>query len=273
MQDRNPFPGMNPWLETHWGDVHHTLMSELQSQINTFLPPRMYARFRITAYEVDPVWDYNYYRPSAYFSELAAKRHEAKHPPGVNADCTARPLRLNLEIEPVKVAHIVVHDHDADDRPVTVLEVLSPVIKYNPLGRKKYLRRRRRYLRSELSLVEIDLLHGGPDLFDIPPGRVPRNAQTPCKCLIRRSTEAPAKRFELIPIALRNRVPKIAIPLRERDADAVINLQHAINMAYRLGRYGLQLDYTRPPDPPLSPEDAAWAAEVLAAAGREPKAS
>jgi hypothetical protein len=37
---RNPFPGMNPYLEdpTLWGGVHHLLMSALHQQLNQRLP-------------------------------------------------------------------------------------------------------------------------------------------------------------------------------------------------------------------------------------------
>jgi hypothetical protein len=37
---RNPFPGMNPYLEDPalWGGVHHLLMSALHQQLNQRLP-------------------------------------------------------------------------------------------------------------------------------------------------------------------------------------------------------------------------------------------
>ena len=34
------------------------------------------------------------------------------------------------------------------------------------------------------------------------------------------------------------------------------------------GRYGRTIDYRQPPDPPLSPEDAAWAEELPKATGK-----
>ena len=33
MPDRSPFPGMDPWLEASWGDVHHTIISSLRRQV------------------------------------------------------------------------------------------------------------------------------------------------------------------------------------------------------------------------------------------------
>ncbi len=36
---KNPFPGMNPYFERYWGDVHSTLIAYLRDQINERLPP------------------------------------------------------------------------------------------------------------------------------------------------------------------------------------------------------------------------------------------
>jgi hypothetical protein len=65
---------------------------------------------------------------------------------------------------------------------------------------------------------------------------------------------------------LRARLPRIAVPLRPGDAKVIINLQEPITDIYTLGRDDLQIDYSRPPVPPLTPADAAWAAERIAAA-------
>lgn len=55
-------------------------------------------------------------------------------------------------------------------------------------------------------------------------------------------------------------------PLRAEDADVVVELQPLIERCHHTGRYW-QLEYQRPPEPPLSPEDAAWAEECLRQAG------
>jgi hypothetical protein len=47
----------------------------------------------------------------------------------------------------------------------------------------------------------------------------------------------------------------------------VLDLQQVVDEAYETGRYD-RADYRRPLKPPLSPEDAAWAAELLRKAGR-----
>ena len=41
---KNPFPGMNPWLEEFWRDVHAHLLVYASDQLNTELPPDLRAR-------------------------------------------------------------------------------------------------------------------------------------------------------------------------------------------------------------------------------------
>ena len=68
--------------------------------------------------------------------------------------------------------------------------------------------------------------------------------------------------MEYYPLPLRERLPRLAIPLRATDPDVILDLQQPIDRAYAMGRYGMRLDYAAlPPGPPLPPEDAAWAAE------------
>ena len=62
---------------------------------------------------------------------------------------------------------------------------------------------------------------------------------------------------------LRAPLPKIRIPLRETDADAILDLQSLIDRVYRNGAYHIEIDYTKPPRPPLEGEEAQWAEKLL----------
>ena len=252
-------------MEGHWADVHHSMISDLRKQIHSQLPAGLYAVVQTTLYPVDPAWEHQYYAPDVMVLE-GGHRSARERSAAISAVGIAEPIELDLEIEPIRVGHIEVRDHKADDHVVTVIEVLSPANKDNPKGRKQYLRKRKDYLRSQLSLVELDLLRGGPDLFGIPAGRLPAEFDVACKCLIRRSTNAPAMRFEYIPLPLRQRLPKIRIPFRPGEEDGVVDLQQSIDVAFEEGSYAMTLDYSQTPEPPLSAEDAAWAAEIVAAA-------
>lgn len=66
---------------------------------------------------------------------------------------------------------------------------------------------------------------------------------------------------------LRQRLPSLPIPLRQTDRSISLNLQALLDQCYTNGRYD-SIDYSQESDPPLTPEDAAWASELLKAAGR-----
>lgn len=46
-----PFPGMDPWLESHWGDVHHSLVQYARDELQPLLPEDLRARVVL----LDPV--------------------------------------------------------------------------------------------------------------------------------------------------------------------------------------------------------------------------
>ena len=71
------------------------------------------------------------------------------------------------------------------------------------------------------------------------------------------------------PLRLRQPLRRFAIPLRPGDRDVALDLQAVVDQAYADGRYD-RTDYRLPLHPPLPPEDAKWAAEVLRNAGKIP---
>ncbi len=71
------------------------------------------------------------------------------------------------------------------------------------------------------------------------------------------------------PVSLREPIPAVKIPLRPGDADLMMDLQPLIRRVYRAGGHD-DIDYTRDPSPPLPPAEAAWADQLLRAAGRRP---
>jgi hypothetical protein len=151
-----------------------------------------------------------------------------------------------------------------DEPLVTAIEVFSPTNKTDPRGRRAYPNKREAYYDASVNVVEIDLLCAGEDLIDIDLEYIPLDMASPYKACVR---SAGATTFgsedELYPISLRERLPKIAIPLRPTDADIPLDLQALIDQAYELGRYAARLDYSKPLRPPLSPGDAAWAADCI----------
>jgi hypothetical protein len=58
------------------------------------------------------------------------------------------------------------------------------------------------------------------------------------------------------------RLPAIAIPLRQTDRDVPLDLQSLIDQCYESAEYD-DIDYHQEPDPPLSRDDAEWADALL----------
>jgi hypothetical protein len=123
-------------------------------------------------------------------------------------------------------------------------------------------------------VLEIDLIRAGRHLIDIPPDDIPIDLITPYKACVHRGVvedddeDGPARiTAEYYPLPLRSPLPTIALPLRTTDPDLPLELQRSIDEVYASGQYGTKIDYARPLDPPLSPADAAWAAERIAAVG------
>jgi len=77
---------------------------------------------------------------------------------------------------------------------------------------------------------------------------------------------AKAAESEVYPCALRLPLPAVAVPLRQGEPDAALNLQPLIDRCYAKGRYWL-LPYDEPP-PGLDPDDLAWIRTTWPGSGR-----
>jgi hypothetical protein len=137
--------------------------------------------------------------------------------------------------------------------------VLSPSNKERgSKGWKKYLRKRQALMLGEGSLVEIDLLRGGARLPLLQPWPA-----SPYTLLVCRDTKGPLCR--VWPAHFRRRLPAIPVPLQSPDLDVTLDLQPLLEAVYERSRYHRRIDYTKPLDPPLAEQDAAWLAEALRA--------
>jgi hypothetical protein len=108
--------------------------------------------------------------------------------------------------------------------------------------------------------MEIDLLHQGrriPLRGPFPP--------VPYFVFLTRSWDFPIT--ETWPIALDQPLPTVPIPLREGDDDVALNLGQALNRVYDDCSLRYVIDYTKPPEVRLSPDEAAWVDDRLRAAG------
>lgn len=248
----SPFPGMNPYLERDvvWHDFHQhfcVLCSEL-------LVPQVRPRYFVKLEE------------HLYIHELSAEegvflgradvsvtdRGEGVRPSAATAILEAPvygqiPPSVDIEHE----SYLEIRDRESLEL-VTVIELLSPANKES--DRKQYLAMREEYLSSNAHFVEIDLRRGGP--------RLPLKNLPACDYYALVSRAEDRSRVGIWPSRLRDRLPIIPIPLRAPDPDARIDLQAMIHRLYDAAGYEDYI-YTGTPQPPLSPEDAAWAKELL----------
>jgi hypothetical protein len=175
---------------------------------------------------------------------------------------TAQPLVL-VDPEPRPDRHVQIVE--AGGRVVTAVEVLSATNKLESDRRLAYRRKQRAYLAGGVNLVEIDLIRDGEYIVLASKELIPLSRRAPYMVSVWRADQ-PQVKFAY-PCPLRQPLPRVAVPLRVGDADAVLDLQELIEVCYDRGRYHARLDYRAEPEPPLADPDAAWADELLHAAG------
>jgi hypothetical protein len=188
-----------------------------------------------------------------------------KQSAGVTAWSTGEPLIVLLD-EEVGQGYIEIRDASSGHRVVTVIEVLSPANKLPGEGQEKYLQKRRELRDARVSLVEIDLVRAGNRPLPVPVGNLPPAFRTTYQIWVRRGWEL--LKVEIYRASLRERLPRIRIPLRQTDSDAPLDLQALMEECYQNGHYEEDVDYQVDPYPPLDPKDARWAEALLRKLGR-----
>ncbi|MBI4602843.1 MAG: DUF4058 family protein [Planctomycetes bacterium] len=258
----SPFPGMDPYLEQHWGDIHHRLVTYASDQLQARLPRDLRARVEERVFLEQEGGESSERYPDVRVVELGSLRTAAEPPTtGVQV---AEPLVIQLQREPITQGYIQIIDLSTGGGVVTVIELLSPTNKLPGEGRKLYEKKREELWEARVSLVEIDLTRKGKRVLSVAAERIPRSHRTTYQVCVRRGWSLLT--WEVYRVALEEPLPAIRVPLRQKDPDVPLELQPLIEQCYRNGAYE-GLDYRREPDPPLDPEDAAWAAELLRAKG------
>ena len=262
----NPFPGMNPWLETQWGDTHTSLVTYARNQLQPQLPPDLAAVAQDNA-AIGVAPERQRREPDVAVWSTPDWSGEG----GDGGTATlARPARP--AVEPLVIAYsrtaskrwVEIREGEGGGRLVTVIEVLSPTNKRPGAGRRDYLRKREQLLDGGVSVIEVDLVRGGRSVCAVADADLPRGYRTPYRACAYRAWEAGQVEFYRAP--LRHRLPAISVPLRESDADVVLDLQPLVDAAYADGRWPPSRYADTPPGRPLSAADAAWADERLSEA-------
>ncbi len=249
-----PFPGMDPYLEHPilWEGFHTRLMVAIANQLQPRLDPRYVASIEERVFIEAP----QYRIPDVRIQQLP----DVGPAVATLADTDAAVVLDAGEVE-LRQKRVEILDAYNDMKLIGVIEVLSPTNKASGAGRQSYVEKQQEILDRPCHLVEIDLLREGDPVFPIPAWRL--QEIPPYDYLICVHRWPRRSRFELYPRQLRQRLPRMAIPLSAPDPDVMLDMQAAVEQVYQDGRYQWRLKYVEPCRPSLSTEDQTWADEIL----------
>lgn len=250
-----PFPGMDPWLErpAPWPDVHNRLVTAVADEITPLIAPRYYVALERRTYVLRPDELVLVERP-----DVSVVSDEATRPPARRPRAEAFVVEVTVPVLE-EVGEVLLEVHATPTRDViTVLELLSPANKLHACGRLEFERKREAIFGIRTSLVEIDLLRAG-----VPMPLAERVPPTDYRILVSPGYTRPKARFHAFD--LRDAIPSFRLPLLLGDEELEVPLGEILRRVYGRARFDLQIDYSRPPVPPLSDDDAPWAAERIAA--------
>lgn len=250
-----PFPGMDPYLEEPnlWSDVHLSLIIAMRGALNATLPKGYIAAADkyVWIHEPDADARTRLIKPDAF---IVRSREQTGVIAPAEVTSPTKVVLPAIRREGNKYLKIV----DAKSRRlITVVELLSPSNKEPGPDREDYLTKRMDYITAGVNLVEIDLHRAGHRL----PLAEPQPTGFDYYALVCRPAQMPSA--EIWPFTVRDPFPVIPIPLGPKEPDVPLDLRPCMELAYQQGRYSEEVDYTRPPVPPLSEADAAWARELL----------
>jgi hypothetical protein len=260
----SPFPGMDPYLERFWGDIHHRLITYACDQLQGGIPGDLRARVEERVFVESPIGEGRSMYPDIRVVERGRGKGQVQAT--ASGVAVAEPFRIRLPDEPITQGYIEIIDLATGRRVVTVVEVLSPANKVPGPGFTLYQRKQRECKEGGVNLVEIDLLRAGGWVLSAPEHLVPASHRTTYRvCVYRAGADWDGEMYRA---PLRERLPVIKIPLRPTDEDVPLDLQALIEQCYRNGGYDQDIDYQKEPEPPLAPDDARWADALLREQGR-----
>jgi hypothetical protein len=268
----SPFPGMDPYLEDPaiFPDLHDSFIANLRDALNATLPEPYYAGIASRTWvefshrPIGP--DVNVLRP-----EVPGHVPEVEGGGGVaTLTLQAEPITIHVPFveEEFHEPFVEIYAQPGGERVVATVELLSLSNKTpGEHGRSLYKKKQREVLCSQVHLIEIDLLRGGTHSTAIPVehalARAGRFDYQVCIHQFDRQED-----YILYPIHLPQRLPVLPVPLLPGDPPVKVDLQALLDRSYDTGNYKRRVRYReRQPVPPLRPEQAAWAEQLLRAKG------
>jgi hypothetical protein len=257
---KSPFPGMDPYLEGFWNDVHGKLVAYLADELNESLP----AGYRASIDKRLVISDVENPRPAARFPDVSVLQWPSAGDQGPVATqihsqhlLLSSPEHISYWNEPLTEYFLEILDTSHSEKLVTAIEVLSPENKKPGDGMTQFRRKQDELRSARVNRVEIDLLRAGRRLFEFPPQML--SDEKPYYITVHRGNQP--RMAEVYAIDLRDRLPMIEIPLRPGEAGVRLDLQPLLDRVYRSSRF--PIDYNLPCEPPLTGIEAEFAASLV----------
>lgn len=225
----SPFPGMDPFLEhpDEFGQFHDGFIVHLQEELQARLPSPYFAKtgqriwVEVSERLIGP--DVAVFRPE----------HRGSGPgqtavlPG-----TSRSVVIQVEHDEEKENFIEIYRREgSDNRLVCSIELLSPNNKTpGETAQGLYLKKQQDLLRSQVHLIEIDLLRGGRHSTAVPLNAL-REKAGPFDYHICCHRFDRFNEFQVYPILLTEPLPTLVLPLLGEDR-VEVSLQEVFTQTY-----------------------------------------
>jgi hypothetical protein len=263
----SPFPGMDPYLEHPeiFPDLHDSFITYLREALQASLPAPYFAVIgrrvwiEFSRRSIGP--DVEVRRGGAPSTHMAQSAGSV----AVADPVIARPVLVKVAHDELRESFVEIYTRGASGkRLVTSIELLSLANKTpGHQGRDLFKRKQAEILASQVHLVEIDLLRAGEHTTAVPLEAAvdecgPFDYHACVHCFDAFGT------FLVYPIHLEDRLPAVAIPLLPDDSPVTVELQSILSRCYDAGPYSREILYGEDAvAPPLRPEHAHWASQVL----------
>lgn len=254
---KSPFPGMDPFLESRWPEVHARLIVYAANHINRHLPNELQANIEesLAVYEHD---DAHWIRPDVHVTDDGSAANAAAETSAAVLSQPAVAPAIIVKESPHKSRHIEIVDRSG--RAVTAIEFVSPWNKVGTKNREQYAKKQLDYINAKVNLVEIDLVRQGKYVLAAPYEELTEDWLSAYMVCVYRYLNP--HQFEIYPAPLDRPLPNIPIPLRSQDRDVVLELQILVDQCYQDGRY-YRIDYSGETKGKFSPQSTDWITERL----------
>ncbi len=275
----SPFPGFDPYIESqiNWLDFHGDMIVELKRSLLNALPPGFVAESDVyvsillpesrqsgnprTAAREGDVTVFTT-RPSDGGKAGTAILERPTVLPGV----VTQPETVNMTR--IRQRYLKVIDRRGEKPKVVAIVELLSLTNKEGAGFTAYEKKQAQLLDSDVHYLEIDLLRAGEYATFVPKEIVSARGAWDYLVTLRDISEPEV--FAFWRVGLRDGLPTIELPLTHDVAPVQFDLQASFNRSFEACFYERRIDYTQESEPPLAPEDALWADDLLRAAGLRP---